>query len=514
MEIGVIGFFIISLIAYKREDEIEQRLSNHKIIYRILPFFICSFIAFLLAIKLDLSPFNRSFPGTDSSVFLYIGKAMQSGAIPYKDLFDHKGILLYFIEYLGYLIGFGNKIGVWLIELINLFFTTVIFYFIARLFTKSKIICYLADFIIISVCALSFFEGGNLVEEYALPWISLSLYLVIKFFITNEYKNWNILIIGAGFAIVSFLRINMVGLWGALILAVAICFIKNKRFFELVKCALLFLAGCAIVCLPILIYLLSTDSLHEMVKYYFTFNFAYTGSYSRRGIITFFFQCISLAGISSFFVFYSIYAYYKNKVVWLNLLGLSFAYLSSAISGRAYAHYAIIFLPFFVIPAVLTILPFMEKTKQISLTIKRKGVLISIIAICLLCSAINPGYEFYLKLSRNTSSSPVKDYVIENTSEKDDVLLLGNHAIFYIDSNRQTNNKFFYQEPPIEISDRLYDEFIMELNQSPPNYIISIKSDLSRYGEESNYYKVLAYLNESEMYRFEEYDTFQVYVRK
>ena len=155
--ISSLSFFVLALIAYKREDTIEKYLSNYRIMKHIVPFIICFAISFLFAITLALSPFNNLSPGTDSSVFLYIGREMLHGSVPYRDLFDHKGIVLYFIEYLGYLIGFGNKIGVWIIELLNIFFTSLIFYRISCLFTKSKVICYLSVFIVWDIVSSPFF---------------------------------------------------------------------------------------------------------------------------------------------------------------------------------------------------------------------------------------------------------------------------------------------------------------------------------------------------------------------
>ena len=131
--IGVLGLVVLFIIANNREESINHYLSKHTIMKQLAPFIVCFAISFLIVIHLNLSPFNSAVPGTDSSVFLYIGKAMHNGAIPYKELFDHKGILLYFIEYFGYLIGFGNQIGVWIIELINLLVTALVLFKIANL---------------------------------------------------------------------------------------------------------------------------------------------------------------------------------------------------------------------------------------------------------------------------------------------------------------------------------------------------------------------------------------------
>ena len=96
--ISLLSFFVFSFIAYKRENYIESCLSSHKIIKQMMPFVVCFIISFIFAVRLGLSPFNSSLPGRDQSVFLYIGREMYNGAVPYRDLFDHKGVILYFIE--------------------------------------------------------------------------------------------------------------------------------------------------------------------------------------------------------------------------------------------------------------------------------------------------------------------------------------------------------------------------------------------------------------------------------
>ncbi len=80
--ISSLSFFVLALIAYKREDTIEKYLSNYRIMKHIVPFIICFAISFLFAITLALSPFNNLSPGTDSSVFLYIGREMLHGSVP------------------------------------------------------------------------------------------------------------------------------------------------------------------------------------------------------------------------------------------------------------------------------------------------------------------------------------------------------------------------------------------------------------------------------------------------
>ena len=52
----------------------------------------------ILALLSPLRPGNTIISYTDSSVFQYIGSSMLDGAVPYRDVFDHKGPLIYFIN--------------------------------------------------------------------------------------------------------------------------------------------------------------------------------------------------------------------------------------------------------------------------------------------------------------------------------------------------------------------------------------------------------------------------------
>jgi len=58
-------------------------------------------IALIMSYCFKTNYWNRNIIGIDSSVFISIGEAMHEGKIPYKDIFDHKGPLIYFINYIG-----------------------------------------------------------------------------------------------------------------------------------------------------------------------------------------------------------------------------------------------------------------------------------------------------------------------------------------------------------------------------------------------------------------------------
>ena len=58
---------------------------------RSLDIVVCCCVTLAVGTLLRQYPWTTLPTQTDSSVFLYIGKQMHMGKIPYIDLFDHKG---------------------------------------------------------------------------------------------------------------------------------------------------------------------------------------------------------------------------------------------------------------------------------------------------------------------------------------------------------------------------------------------------------------------------------------
>ena len=80
-------------------------------------------LSFVFLFNSPLHPWIRGESTTDSSVFRTIAMMMRYGYMPYRDSFDHKGPLLYIIEFVGD--SLGGTSGIWVIELIAIFATLV-----------------------------------------------------------------------------------------------------------------------------------------------------------------------------------------------------------------------------------------------------------------------------------------------------------------------------------------------------------------------------------------------------
>ena len=78
---------------------------------------------FLLFASPYTTPLNRYY-GYDSAFFLLIGKGIRHGMLPYLDLYDQKGPMIFYINALGYLLT-DSRLGVFLLQVV--FMTGVLF---------------------------------------------------------------------------------------------------------------------------------------------------------------------------------------------------------------------------------------------------------------------------------------------------------------------------------------------------------------------------------------------------
>lgn len=73
--------------------------------------------AVLLAVCSKSSPLYPLNDWMDANIFYTMGKAMMNGSVLYRDVFDHKGPLLYLIYGLGWCVDHTGFLGVFLLEI-------------------------------------------------------------------------------------------------------------------------------------------------------------------------------------------------------------------------------------------------------------------------------------------------------------------------------------------------------------------------------------------------------------
>lgn len=465
-------------------------------------------MALFVGLFLTFRPFSNYNLQTDESVFMYIGKQMVNGLVPYKDLFDHKGILLYFFNYIGFLLSDESYWGIWLVCILNAFAYALIQIKILKMITNSKTIIFLSEFAVIALFAVRCDRAANLTEGYALPWISLALYICLKYFVRKSYKINEIILLGISFAVVFFLRCNMVGVF-VLLPIILIIMIIHKKGIEILKCIASFIIGLLLICIPLLVYFVKTDSLSYMIRYYLEFNFIYAKE--SASLATIFFVMASLAEhlVIPFTILLSFPFFCRNRVYILNLVALIVSLVLASMSGRNYPHYAVVMLPMcavllcYFMQIIKSEIPDKVGSIKMYQLLNVAAALLVILAVCVKNPITTAGY---------TSADAADEYILTNTSENDDVLIIGNDVSRYLYTDRYTSNRFFYQVPPANISEVIYQDFLNEFEKKQSDFLIFI--NVSRFEkEETNMSTFWKYVNSLETYERYNYEGFCVFRR-
>lgn len=448
-------------------------------------------ILFLIGAGICLqSPFPYENPATmDSNAFLYIGKNMQNGLVPYKDMFDHKGPLIYFINSFGLFLAEGNKIGVWILELIFMEYNIWIMYKCAFLYTKKKLVSTLTVFVSIFPIIL-YFQAGNLVQEYALPFLLTSLYLFSKYFLLGYHLVFkDVFITGLCFAAVLLLQPNMAVLWVVFCIVIIFHLFLNGRDKDLFfTCIIPFLLGVILGFLPFMLYLFWNDALQDFWSCYITFNLSYTGvqNFTQKFETLKYFYSSSFLYFISFFICTYGLIFKSTKpnqrlLCFTNLLFLISSLLLVSISGYQFSHYGMVLIPCILYP-VSQLFIYMYRLANLSLKdpVFGYGKLVVYILIC--CSFIGlenyklfftvPYFRYAQKVEHDYLNDYLQEYIGANTTADDKILVIGNHSGIYLDSNRQAASRYFYQAPIADVDDEITTLFLNDIENNNPVIVI------------------------------------------
>ncbi|MCR5501470.1 MAG: hypothetical protein K6F53_00515 [Lachnospiraceae bacterium] len=130
-----------------------------------------------------LYPFNN---WDDANSYLTMGKALFHGKVLYRDVFDQKGMYLYFLYGLAYLVSHTTFAGVFLLELILAVADIFGFYRILELFLDRKgISAILAPVPFAALISSRSFWWGGAAEEICLPFLIWGLFLFLRYFKTE-----------------------------------------------------------------------------------------------------------------------------------------------------------------------------------------------------------------------------------------------------------------------------------------------------------------------------------------
>jgi len=437
------------------------------------------------------NPENLTLPSRDSGVFLYVGWRILNGDIPYRNVWDHKPPLIYFVDALGIALTPDSLWGVWLLQFIFIFFTLFLIY---RLLEREfGIYTALAGSVVLTSGLLTILEKGNVAEEYALVFQAFCFGLFLKawrqdFPVRSSF--WIGLLGGFAFN----LKQTTIGLWvtyGLFLLAVR----ALQRKFP-VKDLFSLLAGWLVPSVAAILYLLSQHAFIDYWEQAFLYNFVYIGKHEgiRRLIPVFIkgFAYLQNGGVLYLAILGWLtglgYAWFRRKelftrahplvlIAWVNL---PIEVFFITISGRSILHYYLTPLPVMAILAgtlVYTIPYLIAKIPRLNLEgIRRRapGVLLAGILVWQIGQVRY--YPTYVRVLSDNDYAPVIEYVSKNTVEGDQVLLIGAESVVNFLARREAPTRYVYQYPLATLGRRpMFEEYFHQILENKPVLIIDTR---------------------------------------
>lgn len=225
---------------------------------------ICSRSSFLY-------PFNI---WDDANSYFTMGKSMMRGMVPYRDLFDQKGILLYLLYGIGYLISHTTFTGVFFLEVIACALVACAILKILQMYVSATVSWLLMPVTMsLMYSARSFYWGGS-AEEFLLPALLWGLFLMLQFW-KEEYPSpisGRIVFLGGILAgCVLHIKFNSLGFyvgWAVFVLLADISDDAAGKLMRIMRHALLFLAGMAVITIPFLVYFISHGAADDWFRVY------------------------------------------------------------------------------------------------------------------------------------------------------------------------------------------------------------------------------------------------------
>lgn len=249
-------------------------------------YFFCLVLSFLVLMCTSKNSFLYELNDwVDANAFFTMGKSMMNGVVPYRDLFEQKGLILYVIYGIGYLLCHKAFYGVFILEV---FCFSIFLYYAHKIFKMYLNPKYSLILLPILACLITtshaFVHGGSC-EEFALTFMVVSLYYFFKHFKERKLTNKEILINGIMAGIVFMMKYTMIGIWVGFGLFIFIDYLMDKKVKEAFKFCLYFILGVLIPVLLCFIYLGINHAIKDYIDCYFLFNIILYSNDSNISII-------------------------------------------------------------------------------------------------------------------------------------------------------------------------------------------------------------------------------------
>jgi len=338
---------------------------------------------FLFGFNSPIYTFNSDI---DYNWFMTMGHGLVAGKIPYRDLFEQKGPIIYFVT--AFCCLFPNpNIAMLILEILSMSLFFFFTYYIAnkRLNTFYSLIAVtiMAVAIFTSWCRI---RSGATVEEFTLPIYAYFLLCWLEFLLEKRDWNWKrALCLGLCFGIILWVKYTLVYFMLAPMVIWLILSLRNHKYRAVITNLLTILAGVIIITLPIVIFFAANHALGDLIHVYFLINLTAYGTTSPLVILVSFGTFFTMGLLLLFFILWGVIRFaihhWHEGTGWQLLVSFLITLALLTWSAKAITYYFSELIPYGILGIidVLTLLG-----ENLTLPRWRKWLFVAITAACVM----------------------------------------------------------------------------------------------------------------------------------
>lgn len=251
---------------------------------------LCEIACVLLAVMMAFFIATNNSPlfleiGADNAIFLTVGKAITQGWVPYVDIVENKGPVLFLLNALPQFFMEGT-LGVFIIEALMMVGATLLILNAARKIQgeKRSALCTVAPVGVYFATLTNSINSGNFGEEYNLFLLVVGLWALVRAVTGEKKRQWaSPFLLGLAFAAIALIKVSDVPACGVIILFYLIWMALEKRPFwkDFFACV----AGMALIAVPVFVYLGVNGAIGPMFEEYILSNFSHVGGAEEMGFV-------------------------------------------------------------------------------------------------------------------------------------------------------------------------------------------------------------------------------------
>lgn len=434
-------------------------------------------VVFALVFYAFTTPIGPSI-GSDNAIYMTMGTAIADGYVPYTEIFDHKGPLLFVLQAIPQIISGGySTFAIFVQQVVFLFACMLLLERISDLMHVPALavqMTYLA-----LICAHA--GGGNLTEEYTNVFTLLGLLVILKTFesgLPAQTKGLYVksCVLGAMAALCLLVRANNALVLCAMTLALALCMAVRCQWQMLLRCACGFLTGMALAFLPIVVWLACKGALSEAFYGSIIHNMMYaeTGETSRVQMLLhsgYGHAAILMAAMSCVGALTMLRRSFPLALAMV--AGAAAAGMAAFVSHKFYNHYLILGAPLAAM-GMACILCFASKHgKKLGASVCAAALLISVVWLGVKGNETNiwrlserEGIEQYTQEAQEL-------YALVPQEERDRFMAYRAEPKWYVAAKALPCMRFYFlQEVLADADPAVMDEIVAEFETDPPLWLV------------------------------------------